>query len=376
VWVQFYEDGILQSEFRSASRRPLELLAAGQILTNAADEVYWQGTALALDGELPRAPFYIFEIRRAASVTIEVDGENITLLTTAPTVAEALAQAGVSLAPHDRVSAPLDGKPADSPRITVSRAQAVTIIADGVETSAWVTARSVGGALSEAGVLLAGLDFTQPPAEADLPGDGRIEVVRVRETVLLEQTFLPYSRQLQPDPELPLDQRKVLTPGQTGIEVALTRVTYLNGEETERAAEAAWTASEPQDEIVGYGQQVNLSTVDTEYGPLEYYRSVTMYATSYHPCAFSDGCHNTTRGGCALEKGVVAVSGAWYPYMVGQQVYIPGYGRAVVCDSGGGIPGRYWIDLGYSDDDYVGWYHWVSVYFLTPVPETILWILP
>jgi 3D (Asp-Asp-Asp) domain-containing protein len=101
-----------------------------------------------------------------------------------------------------------------------------------------------------------------------------------------------------------------------------------------------------------------------------------MYATSYHPCAFKDGCHYTTRNGCTLEKGVVAVAAAWYPYMVGQYVYIPGYGKGVVCDSGWGIPGRYWIDLGYADEDFINWHSYVPVYFLTPVPETVLWVLP
>jgi hypothetical protein len=49
----------------------------------------------------------------------------------------------------------------------------------------------------------------------------------------------------------------------------------------------------------------------------------------------------------------------------------------VVADTGGGYPdGRYWIDLGYSDADYVPWAKYVTVYFLTPVPASIPWILP
>jgi hypothetical protein len=46
-----------------------------------------------------------------------------------------------------------------------------------------------------------------------------------------------------------------------------------------------------------------------------------------------------------------------------------------IADTGGGIPGRKWIDLGYEDDDYVSWHNWVTVYFLTPVPEYIPYIL-
>ena len=42
---------------------------------------------------------------------------------------------------------------------------------------------------------------------------------------------------------------------------------------------------------------------------------------------------------------------------------------------GGGLPDRHWIDLGYSDDDWEGWGGWMTIYFLTPVPATVMWIL-
>jgi 3D (Asp-Asp-Asp) domain-containing protein len=76
------------------------------------------------------------------------------------------------------------------------------------------------------------------------------------------------------------------------------------------------------------------------------------------------------------QHGVIAVTRAWYNLMLGQRLYVPGYGIGVVGDIGGGIPGKYWIDLAYSDDDYVAWHQNVTVYFLTPVPENIAWILP
>lgn len=63
--------------------------------------------------------------------------------------------------------------------------------------------------------------------------------------------------------------------------------------------------------------------------------------------------------------------------MKGWPLYVPGYGIATVEDVGGGIPGRYWIDLGFTDYDIVSWHQWVTVYFLTPVPpaDAIPWIL-
>jgi hypothetical protein len=48
----------------------------------------------------------------------------------------------------------------------------------------------------------------------------------------------------------------------------------------------------------------------------------------------------------------------------------------VLADSGGPHPLGYpHIDLGYTDADFVGWHEWVTVYFITPVPDSILYIL-
>jgi len=45
-------------------------------------------------------------------------------------------------------------------------------------------------------------------------------------------------------------------------------------------------------------------------------------------------------------------------------------------DIGGGIAGEYWIDLGYSDSDWVNWSKTVTVYFLSPAPAGFSGSLP
>lgn len=50
-------------------------------------------------------------------------------------------------------------------------------------------------------------------------------------------------------------------------------------------------------------------------------------------------------------------------------------GFATVEDACGGCTGQPWIDLGYSDDDYEAWHSWVTVYFLTPVPQNVVYVL-
>jgi hypothetical protein len=76
-----------------------------------------------------------------------------------------------------------------------------------------------------------------------------------------------------------------------------------------------------------------------------------------------------------LQKGVVGVKKDWFGFMQGQPLFIVGYGYGVVGDYGAGIPGRYFFDLGYSEENFVAWHNWTTVYFLTPVPAYIPWIL-
>jgi 3D (Asp-Asp-Asp) domain-containing protein len=61
--------------------------------------------------------------------------------------------------------------------------------------------------------------------------------------------------------------------------------------------------------------------------------------------------------------------------MRGLLVYIPGYGFATIEDIGAGFPDRHWVDLGYSDKDFVTWSGYVTVYFVAPAPANIMYIL-
>ena len=90
----------------------------------------------------------------------------------------------------------------------------------------------------------------------------------------------------------------------------------------------------------------------------------------------SQGNHTGTASGLPLTKGIIAVTLPWYRDMKFQKVYVPGYGYGTIADTGGGIPGRYWIDLGFDDSNYESWHHWTTLYFLTPIPAFIPTVLP
>jgi 3D (Asp-Asp-Asp) domain-containing protein len=147
-------------------------------------------------------------------------------------------------------------------------------------------------------------------------------------------------------------------------------VRFEDGLEVRRQIEAEYVAQEPHPRILGYGTKIVPNSIEAPNGRLTYWRSLNMYAVSYNPASAGG---DITASGLPLAKGVVAVDPNYIP--LGTRLYIPGYGEALAADTGGGVKGRI-IDLGYSNSDYVPWHQWVTVYFLWPPPESIVWVIP
>jgi len=372
---------------RDGKTTPLESAEAipANLLALAGVRLY-PGDALLLNGEhidpyqpLPAgASAFCLEYKQAIPLTVQDGASKRTLYSSAGTLIEALWQAGITLSLADRIQ-PDPSSPLTAPlSVSIERAQPVQIVLADRTVNTLTTADTVGELLITAGISLQGLDYSLPAEDQPLPEDRQVRVVRVRDEILLEQQPIPFSSSYVADDQTELDQRSVVTAGEYGVQVSRVRVRLEDGVETSRSADAAWVAKEPVDQVLGYGTQAVVKTIDTPYGTLEYWRAVNVFATSYSPCRLGipNYCNYQTSSGAQLRQGIVAVTRAWYSWMRGQQVYIPGYGIAVVGDVGGGIPGRYWVDLGYSDEDFKSWASNVTMYFLTPVPAAVPGILP
>jgi 3D (Asp-Asp-Asp) domain-containing protein len=235
---------------------------------------------------------------------------------------------------------------------------------------------NLGSTLALSGLAPQGLDILQ---QEDSPVVGLLpppNIARVAEHLQIVQKSIPFSSRVEMDDTLELDQSKTTQMGAYGVSMQLTRIRTQDGQKVSEKVESETVIQAPEDQITGYGTKVNVKTVNVGGTTIEYYRSVTMFASSYSPCNLGNNtCNSTTASGAPAGKGIVAVVRRWYNYMVGARLYIEGYGFATIGDIGGGIPGEYWIDLGYSDADYVPWHSYVKVYFLTPVPENILYNL-
>lgn len=375
--VSVWRENELVKTWWTAERRPDALLAQAGVTLRSGDQLLWNGAPLASGTELPAADAVLLHVRAAQTVTIRDGTQEKTVNTSGPTLGQALWSAGVMVTPLDTLSNAYNTPLAQSRAVTIQPALPFRVTVDGKDVAGRSAVATVGQALAEAGVALQVLDYAVPAEDQPLPLDGRLRVVRVREAIELQQTALPFKNEFVPDPAVELDQTRIVQAGQPGAQVKRVRIRYEDGKEVSRESEAEWLASPPINQKTGYGTQVVIRTLDTPDGPIEYYRKVTVYATSFAPCNFIQfigKCSYTTAAGYPLQKGVIGVGEAWYRLMKGWGVYVDGYGPARVGDYGY-VPG-FWVDLGFSDADFVNWHRNTTLYFLTPVPANVPWTLP
>jgi len=354
------------------------LLIQAGITLNLHDNVLVNGKpAASLDQRIEETPLTL-QIRRAVTGTLVTPQGKRQIQTSALTAGEALRLEGIQLTAGDRVDPPPASPIANQPfTLYYTPAQPLSITADGQTVQTASSMRTVGEALAEAGIPLIGLDYSLPSENEALPSDGQIRVVRVSEKIVLTQKSIPFESELVASADVPLDQTQILAPGENGLSVQRLRVRYEDGVEVSRVLEEETLVRPPKKRTLAYGTKVEIKTAVVDGVTIEYWRAVQMYATSYSPCRLGVPglCSKATSSGKTLQKGVVALRTDLYLALRGQPLYIPGYGFATVEDVCGGCVGKPWIDLGFSDDDFQPWHNWVTVYFLTPVPAVIPYVL-
>ncbi len=358
---------------RTALDNPLEILNNAGIAVTDADKIRVNGAPAYSDALADwTVPAEHIEIRRPLSLTVIDNGQRSTLLTTAETVGAALAESGVELHSKDEIKPPRESAISGDMTIAIERAITIALRLDGVLIEVRTRARRVDEVLEELNAPLFGLDYVIPDGDTEIVTDMLIEIVRVTEEVSARQETIAFELRYVADAGLSLDQTVLAQPGRNGTREIRSLARYENGAEVSRNISETVITQPPQDQVIRYGTKIDLRTVETPGGARLYWRVLCMLATSYHPAAL--GGDNVTSIGWTLEKGIVAADPKIIRYR--SEVFVPGYGSAFMADTGGPRSSRYWIDLGYSDEDWVSWRRYVKVYLLTPVPPEIDYILP
>jgi len=365
----------------TAKTIPAEILAEANITLGANDRLLYLGSSTPLDTALPDARSYTLTVRRAVALAVITPDGQQTIQTSALTVGQALAEAGYTLYAADRLDPPAETPITGPLAVTYQAGREIVVTVDGTQMRVRSAAATVGRALAEAGIPLVGLDTTVPPETAPLPEDGQIRVVRVVESVALTQKTIPFITRTELSADLEIDQQVLLQGGEPGLAIARLRTRSEDGVQFSQQSESESVVRPPQDRIMGIGTKIVIRTTTVDGINIEYYRTLRLMSTSYSPCQSGtpDGsCSYGTSSGLPVQRGTVAMVYYWYLAFGFDPLYIPGYGYATVGDVGGGYPpgNHYWVDLGWTDAEYQPMMGWTTVYFLTPVPQNLVYILP
>ena len=374
--IEITADGDLET-VQTAERRPENILLLLGHTLYPKDRILVDGVLTEKDTLISPGRTHQIELLRGTPITVEFETGSYQFITDADTLSEALEKEGIEIFEADKISKPLSSTLDGSPiNITLIRAKPLLVYLANESVTIRATAETVGAALAQGGIALQGLDYSIPSETEPIPENNEVQIIRVREEILLKQDQIQFTSEYQPADDLALDQVQILTGGEYGLQAQRLRIVYENDREVSRNLEKEWVIKEPSPRIIGYGTQVNIETANTPDGQITYWRKITAYATSYDETC--PGCSTTTSSGAFLKQGVIAVRLNWYRYMKGMRVYIPGYGFATIEDVGGGVPWSVnWVDLGYRHINYVPWSENVTVYFLAPAPppENIMYVL-
>jgi len=317
-------------------------------------------------------------VMRAVPITVYDGGVPFTVQTTASTVGQALFDESVILYLGDGVTPSLGTQLSAAMQVHIERSKPLVIFADGRRIKTRSHGDTVAEVLRQESIELVDRDYTIPDQQSAIHDNMTVEVVRVQEQVVLEEEPIPFETVWQPDEALELDKQRLDQAGAAGVKRRLVRVVYENAVEAERVTEEEWVETPPTTEVISYGTKIVLREVETAEGTKTYWRKFRALATAYS--ASTAGTppdapwYGRTYMGLPARTGIIAVDRE--VIALGTWMYVPGYGIGLAGDLG--VKGKH-IDLCFDEEDLPrGFYHWVNVYLLTPVPpaDRIRWILP
>lgn len=376
---------------RTQSTQIADALRETGILLSPHDRVSLNGKPVDPKSKLPHTIATLADdptqyprlfVERAVPIQIDDNGQLSTFYTTAPTLGQALNQAGLLVYLGDYISPDL-GTPVESDyQVFIRRSRPLNISVDGRTVRTRTRGDSVAKVLEEEGIQLTGKDYTIPDVNSGLNDGITIQVMRVREETLVESEAIPFDTLWQADSTLEIDDHEVTQVGIEGVKKRSILIRYENGRELRRTIEREWVDAAPTTKTINYGTKLVHHDLALPDGTaVTYWRKLRIHATSY--TAATSGKERThpyygiTYTGMQAGKGVVAVD----PRIINlrSKLYVPGYSdhSVIAGDTGGRIKGLR-IDLGYDESNLELWYRWVDVYLLDPPPplDQIHFIVP
>jgi resuscitation-promoting factor RpfB len=248
------------------------------------------------------------------SVTVDVDGEAMTVRTYESTVGEILADEGIAVGEHDALSPSPQAKVGDGGKITLDRGRLVKMTVDGEQREGWVrsvtvdealeqlkvddegawlsadrsmdvplegislevkslktitlydggneprqlrtTAVTVEELLADENVSLGPEDKLETAADLRITNGAEVHISRTGVSVINATEAVPPPVEEVKDDSMMKGEKQVLDPGEAGEQIVTYRVTVKNGKETNREKLGAKVTKEPKVKKVKVGTKL------------------------------------------------------------------------------------------------------------------------
>ncbi len=289
------------------------------------------------------------------TVSVTVENETKTVITTADTVGEFLEAQKIVVGPEDLIQPSFNYRLVDfeTNEVLVKKAVQVKVECDGETIPVLTYKDTVQEVLDQLNIVLGENDRID-----GMRGDTRIvdglviKVVRVTEMQSVEIAYVPYETKLVENKKMLSTSKKIIQEGQPGILSNTFQIVMENGKiiSKDLSSQKEIQTAIPKIEEYGTLLQYKASTGETFTYSKVYNMKATAYTTSFEECNKNSDhpAFGITYSGVRVKKGIIAVDPKVIP--LGTRVYIEtvgrgaNYGFSLAADTGTGVNG-YRVDL-------------------------------
>ena len=285
------------------------------------------------------------------TVTLQLDNETITVVSSAKTVEELLMEEFITLNKDTYMNVDLNQTIEEQMNIIIKNPSLYTISYAATDFEIKSFEDTVGDILMEVGIELGEKDFTYPSLDEKVHSGDSIELFRVKEELETIEEPISFERVVNKNNQMDLGMSKVVQKGSDGTKVSYYNKRYVNGELVSSELVKEEITKDPISEITEKGTK---ALIVTSRGDTSYRKAIVMTATAYDLSFESTGkrpgdrYYGLTASGTKARPGVVAVDPRVIP--LGTKLYVQSldgskdYGFAIAEDKGGAIKGNK-IDL-------------------------------
>jgi uncharacterized protein YabE (DUF348 family) len=282
---------------------------------------------------------------QAKKVYATIEGQEEKIWTTADNVEQLLQELNIEYKEQDLITPALSEEITDRMNLNYESAFLVELTSDGEQQELWTTSTTVADFLERESVTLGELDRVEPAKETRLDKESEVKVIRVEKVTDVVEEAVAFGTVTRKDNELRVGNEKVVQSGEEGKVNKHYEVILEDGEEISRELVKTETVKDSKDRIVAVGTQpaptVSRGSSSNSGGSSQHNgRTLTVTATAY--TAGCTGCSGVTATGINLNKNrnmkVIAVDPNVIP--LGTRVHVEGYGEAIAGDTGGAIKGN------------------------------------